>query len=142
MNEHILVAFDGSPLAKRALERAVTKHPADRITVLYVLDPMYAVYEAETKGLPAASTWYDRLSEHADSVLSDATVQAAEHDCQITTATKSGRPARTIIDYAVKHGVDHVIMGSHGRDGISRLLLGSVAERVLRRAPVPVTIIR
>jgi nucleotide-binding universal stress UspA family protein len=142
MKERILVAFDGTPLAKRALECAVRKHPEDQITVLYVLDPMYAVYEAETEGLPAASTWYDRVSERAEAVLSEATVQAEESDCRITTATASGAPARTILDYAEEHDADHIIMGSHGRDGISRVVLGSVAERVMRRAPIPVTIVR
>lgn len=142
MGERILVPFDGSPLSQRALERAVTKHPEDQITVLYVIDPMLAVYEAEAKGLPAAKTWYDRMTERADKICADATDQADEHDCEITTATEIGRPARTILEYADDHGIEHIIMGSHGREGVSRLVLGSVAERVMRRAPMPVTVVR
>ena len=142
MGERILVPFDGSPLSRRALERAVTKHPDDQITVLYVIDPMLAVYDAEAKGLPAASTWHDRMTERADEICADATKQAGDHDCEITTATEIGRPARTILEYADEHEIDHVIMGSHGREGVSRLILGSVAERVMRQAPIPVTVVR
>jgi len=142
MGERILVPFDGSPLSRRALERAVTKHPADRITVLYVIDPLLAVYEAELEGLPAAESWYDRMTEWADEICAEATAQAGDHGCDVTTTTEVGRPARTITEYADEHDIDHIIMGSHGREGVSRLVLGSVAESVLRRAPMPVTIVR
>ena len=142
MGERLLVPFDGSPLSRRALERAITKHAEDRITVLFVVDPLLAVYEAETEGLPAARTWHDRMAEEADAVCAEARGLAAEHDCDIETATEFGRPARTILEYADEHAVDHVVMGSHGREGVSRLVLGSVAERVMRQAPVPVTIVR
>lgn len=142
MVEKVLVPYDGSPLSQRALERALTKHPDDQITVLYVIDPMLSVYEAETKGLPTASTWHDRMTERADDICAEAAERADERDCAISTATEVGRPARTILDYADEHGTEHIIMGSHGREGVSRLVLGSVAERVMRQAPIPVTIVR
>lgn len=142
MGENVLVPYDGSPLSQRALERAITKHPDDQITVLYVIDPMLAVYEAEAKGLPSASTWYDRMTEQADEICAEARERAGERDCTITTATENGRPARTILTYADEHEIDHIIMGSHGREGVSRLILGSVAEGVMRQAPIPVTIVR
>jgi len=53
-----------------------------------------------------------------------------------------GRPARAIEECAEEAAVDHVVIGSHGRDGIARILLGSVAETVVRRSPVPVTAVR
>lgn len=142
MGEKILVPYDGSPLSQRALERAIAKHPDDQITVLYVIDPMLAVYEAEAKGLPAASTWYDRMTERADEICAEAIDRAGEHDCEITSVTENGRPARTILEYAGDNDIDHIIMGSHGREGVSRLILGSVAEGVMRQAPIPVTIVR
>jgi len=142
MTERVLVPFDGSLLSQRALERALRRHSADEISVLYVIDPMLAIYEAEAKGLPAASTWYDRMVEGAEKICATATTQAADHECDITTATEIGRPARTILEYAAEHDIDHVLMGSHGRTGVSRLVLGSVAERVMRQAPMPVTIVR
>ena len=142
MGEQILVPYDRSPLSKRALERALTKDPDDQITALYVIDPVLGVYEAEAKGLRAASTWHDRMTEQAEEICADATEQASNHDCEITTVTESGRPARTILEYADEHEIEHIIMGSHAREGVSRLILGSVAERVVRQAPMPVTIVR
>ncbi|MDS0474527.1 universal stress protein [Natrinema sp. 1APR25-10V2] len=142
MGERILVPYDGSPLSQRALERAITKYPDAQITALYVIDPLLAVYEAEAKGLPAASTWHDRMIERANGICADATEQASNYDCEITTATENGRPARTILEYADEHEIEHIIMGSHSREGVSRLILGSVAERVIRQAPMPVTIVR
>ena len=56
--------------------------------------------------------------------------------------TVDGKPAREIVSYAEKGDVDHIVMGSRGRSGLSRLLLGSVAETVVRRAPTPVTVVR
>jgi nucleotide-binding universal stress UspA family protein len=77
-------------------------------------------------------------------LLAEAVAFATELDParEVETAVGFGSPARTILDYVDEHGVDHVVMGSHGRSGISRLLVGSVAETVVRRAPCPVTIVR
>lgn len=142
MGEHVLVPFDGSPLSQRALDRALRDHAEDRITVLYVIDPVLAVYEAELEGLPGASSWFETVSEHAEEVCARASEQADQQGCAVTTVTETGRPARTIIEYAADHGVDHIILGSHGREGVSRFVLGSVAERVMRQSPVPVTVVR
>jgi nucleotide-binding universal stress UspA family protein len=142
MGERILVPFDGSPLSEKALERAVTRHPDAEITVLNVIDPVQAVYEAELKGLPSARNWVDRVADRADDLCAAAAERAAAHGCEVTTAVETGRPARAILDYADEHGIDHVVMGSHGRSGVSRLVLGSVAEQVVRQSPVPVTVVR
>lgn len=142
MGERTLVPFDGSPLSQRALERAVVMHPDAEITVLHVIDPVTVVYEAEMKGLPDSETWHDRMSERARDLCADAETRAAEHDREVNTAIETGSPARKILEYVDEHDVEHVIMGSHGRSGVSRLVLGSVAEQVMRQSPVPVTVVR
>ena len=142
MGERILVPFDGSPLSERALERAVTTHPGSEITVLHVVDPIRVVYAAESEGLPAVETWHERMWERASDLCADAERRAADHDCEVSTAIETGSPAREILAYVEDHGIEHVIMGSHGRSGVSRLVLGSVAEQVMRQSPVPVTIVR
>jgi nucleotide-binding universal stress UspA family protein len=53
-----------------------------------------------------------------------------------------GRAAETIVDYAAGHGIDLIVMGTHGRTGMAHLLLGSVAERIVRTAPCPVLTVR
>ena len=57
---------------------------------------------------------------------------------RVVTATAGGDPAREIVRYATRHGVDLIVLGAHGRSGVNRILLGSVAERVVRTAPCPV----
>lgn len=142
MGERILVPFDGSSLSKRALERAVTMHPEGRITVLHVIDPVDVVYEVESKGLAEAKKWHDQMSERARELCAEAEAQAADHDCDVSTAIETGSPAREILDYVAEYEIEHIIMGSHGRSGVPRLVLGSVAEQVMRQSPVPVTIVR
>lgn len=56
-------------------------------------------------------------------------------------ASTAGDPAEEIVRYAAEHGIDLVVLGTHGRTGVSRVLLGSVAERVLRTAPCPVLVV-
>jgi nucleotide-binding universal stress UspA family protein len=142
MADHVLVPIDGSPLSKQAFEHALADHADADISVLYVIDPANAVYEAEGFGVTGAEQWYELAREQADRVLTEAAERGAEAGVDVTTATEVDRPARAILDYVAEHGVDHVVMGSHGRTGVVRVLLGSVAERVVRRAPVPVTVVR
>lgn len=68
--------------------------------------------------------------------------RAEKHGVTLTTETGSGRPERAIVAYAEDHLVDEIVIGSHGRTGGSRILLGSVAEQVVRRSPIPVTVVR
>ena len=142
VTDTVLVPFDGSPLAERAVEHAVTHHPDADITVLYVIDPVRAVYDVEAGGLPAASEWAEEAERGADDCCDAARAIAEEHGGTVETAVERGKPERAILAYVDDHGVDHVVMGSHGRSGLDRLLLGSVTETVMRRSPVPVTVVR
>ncbi|WP_049901359.1 universal stress protein [Natrinema sp. J7-1] len=144
MAKHVLVAVDDSTQSTEALEFACTEYPDATITALYVLDPgdFYAVSGVE--GTAVAN--YDEIEGHhqdrAEDVLDGAREQAAEHGIDLETEHVIGGGSRSIVDYAAEHEVDHIVVGSHGRTGASRILLGSVAETVARRAPVPVTIVR
>ncbi|ELZ32025.1 UspA domain-containing protein [Halogeometricum pallidum JCM 14848] len=95
----------------------------------------------EVGGLPVAETWYEDAEKEATRIHTTATDLAAERNTTLVTVTEVGNPARTILEYADNHDVDQIVMGSHGRSGIDRALLGSVAETVTRRARIPVTII-
>ncbi|MFB6093159.1 MAG: universal stress protein [Haloquadratum sp.] len=142
MGEHVLVPFDGTPLSVDALERALEEHPDATVTAIYVVDPLMAVYDVETERLPVPSSWESRVTDRADDVVAEAEALAADADREIETVVEVGRPDRAIVDYAADADVDHIVMGSHGREGVARLLLGSVAEHVVRRAPVSVTVVR
>lgn len=141
MPNNVLVAFDGSTLAERALTYAVENFSDATITTMYVIDPIDSVIDVEAGGLPVAEDWYDNAQERATIIHTTATDLAEEHDIDIDTVTEVGRPARVILEYADDHNIDQIVMGSHGRSGIDRTLLGSVAETVTRRARIPVTII-
>ena len=142
MTSHVLVPLDGSPQSWSALEHALAQHPDADLTVLTVINPIEAGHSAETALPSAAEAWYESARRAAEDRFDEAAEVAAEHGAAIDTAIEVGRPSRVVVEYAEEHAVDHVVMGSHGRTGVSRFLLGSVAEAVVRRSPVPVTVVR
>jgi nucleotide-binding universal stress UspA family protein len=142
MPDRILVPLDGSEPSWAAFEFALANHGDADIVVLNVINPMEGVYAADPLGGDYWDGWQENAEERAGRLFAEAEELAAESDVDLTTATEMGSPAQAIIDYAEEHDVDHVVMGSHGRKGVSRILLGSVAELVVRRAAIPVTIVR
>ncbi|WP_114575720.1 universal stress protein [Saliphagus sp. LR7] len=137
MDQRILVPFDGSKPSTVALTHALEVHPGSAITALYVADanglgPM----EGDRAEIPEEEA--DRASEIFEEVRSRAEV----YEATVTTDVRAGDPAETIVEYADAESMDQIVMGSHGRSGLSRILTGSVAEEVVREAPVSVTLAR
>lgn len=142
MGRSILVPVDGSLPATAALEHALTRFVAEEITVLYVIDADEPDGSVRQRLLAEAFEERRRTGEEtADRVLEEARRLAAGHGVEVVTATTFGRPARRIVDYAEENGLARIVMGTHGRSGLYRLLLGSVSEAV-SRGPVPVTTVR
>jgi len=142
MAKRVLVPLDGSPQSWTALEHALAEHPDATIHLLSVINPMEAGYSAETALPSAAEEWYESAKAAAEDRFEEAAELAAEHGISVDTTVEVGRPSRVIVEYAEESGVDLIVMGSHGRKGVSRILLGSVAEAVVRNSPVPVTVVR
>ncbi len=142
MPEHVLVPHDGSPQADHALEHALSEFPQADITILHVIDPTGTGYSAGAMLPDYSEQWYESAKEVAEEIFAAAEADAANHGGDIETVRELGRPDREIVNYAEEAGVDHIVIGSHGRKGVTRILLGSVAESVARRSPVPVTIVR
>lgn len=140
MTTHILVPMDSSPLAERALEHALEMYPRARITVLYVIDHIEQSYSA--RALLGTEELRKRGEERADEIFETAADIADEYDATVETRTVFGDASRQIVSYAEEHDVDQIVIGSHGRSAVSRLILGDVAKDVVRRATVPVTIVR
>ena len=137
----VLIPYDGSEQAEAALEYARTHHADDELVLLHVLDFVEAGYGAAPEAALAGywDEWYDQAESSAETLLTDAAgTLAADVETDIVT----GSAARAIVEYVDENGIDAVVIGSHGRDGIHRILLGSVAETVVRRSPVPVTVVR
>ena len=137
----VLIPFDGSEQSRAALEYAASKHEHDELVLLHVLDFVESGYAAAPEAALAGywDEWYEEAESSGKAMLEEA-AQSVETD--VETDIVVGRPARSIIEYVDENDIDAVVIGSHGRDGISRVLLGSVAELVVRRSPVPVTVVR
>lgn len=142
MSDRILVAYDESSQARAALEHALTTFPEAELTVVHITDPREWVYVDDIGGGYYSDEAFDRAHESADDILSEAEALAREHGVEVSTDIETGRPADAIVQFAEEHDIDHIVMGSHGRRGLSRFLLGSVAEAVVRRSPVSVTVVR
>jgi len=141
MTEQILVPIDGSDPSTEALAYAMETYPGATITALHVIpvpEGYWAAFGDPEEEIPG----YDRAREHAREVLAAARETAEDRGREIETETLTGKPERAIVNHAEEGGFDAVVIASHGRDGISRLLLGSVTETVVRRSPVPVVVVR
>lgn len=138
MSKRILIPVDGSPQSEAAAEFAAAEWPDAELLALYVIDPVEAGYAAG-RVPTAGEQWYEDAKERADTYFDSAEDAVGR---ELETRTEVGRPAATIVDVAEEGNFDMIVMGSHGREGLSRILLGSVAEHVLRESPVPVTVVR
>jgi len=141
----ILVPTDFSTHAESALgyATALAKQSGASVEVLHVLDEpfMPATWSAEVY-LPDLPELREQLAADADARLADYRERIHKDGIPILTTTRSGRPAEVIVAYAKAAGADLIVMGTHGRSGLSHLFMGSVAERVIRTAPCPVLTVR
>lgn len=133
MSERVLVPIDDSERAIEGLEFALDSRPDATFVVLHVREPIYT----------EEFLWQEPEGDgDAEELLETARSIADEHDAEIETVIREGTPSEEIVAYAEENPIDGIVMGSHGRSGASRVLLGSVAETVTRRSPVPVTVVR
>lgn len=136
----VLVAYDGSDPAQKALHHAATHYPDDEIVLLRVIEAADGSLEAGI-GL-VQEKLKQRRQETEREISAEVGALIQRDDLELRTEIKVGKPARVIVDFAETHDVECIVIGNHGREGVSRVLLGSVAERVVRRAPTTVTVVR
>ena len=141
MNGPVLVPIDGSPAAGQALEHAYTQFPDADLILLYVMNPMIDYSRRRSFPGYTSDDEYSSERERGEAIL-EAANERVPADVAVETGLEAGDPARAIVAYADENEVSHVVIGSHGREGVARYLLGSVAETVVRRAAVPVTVVR
>ena len=145
MYQRIIVPLDGSELAETALSEAqeMTRLTGAPIRLLRVIDPV----QTQWYGTVAAAMDYAAVQAVIDSEKIEATTylqavakRMSDAGIAVQTEMRQGQVTRAIVE-AAQPG-DMIVMASHGRSGISRWLLGSVAEDVLRHASVPVLLVR
>ena len=140
MYRHILIPTDGSELAEHGLAHglALAKFLGAKVSVIFVLEPFS---EMSGRFLEAVSTYAALRKEQAKEVLDRVAnaAKAAGVSCE-TIEVEHGQPHQAIIAAAEEKGCDLIVMSSHGRSGLSMLLIGSVTNKVLTQAKTPVLV--
>jgi nucleotide-binding universal stress UspA family protein len=143
--QHILVAVDESPMAYAAVEQALSLAKAlnSQVTVMSVIaiDPFVGV--DFYKVAPAITDYFMQAEKNAKERLEDIKNSFVRDGIEVNTKLIHGvSPSQGIIQVADEVSADLVIMGSHGRTGIQKVMLGSVAQNVLTQSPIPVLIVK
>jgi universal stress protein A len=133
----ILVPVDFSEPSRDALRqaRALAGDDLSRLRVLHVAEPLHVDWHADASALQMQA---QEAARHALATL----VQAEFGEQRPEARMIRGRAADGIVKYAIRMNADLIVLGTHGRSGIRRALLGSVAENVVRHAPCPVLVVR
>jgi nucleotide-binding universal stress UspA family protein len=139
MYDDVFVPTDGSDTAKNAASHAYSH--AERydgvIHILYVVEQSNAASIAGRCGQS-----FDSLRAEGAEITEEITDEAGERDLEATGTVEIGTPHRVIEKYVDEHGIDLIVMSTHGRSGLDRFLMGSVTERVLRTSETPVLTVR
>ena len=145
MFKNILLPTDGSELATRAVDQgiALAKAVGAKVTVLTVVEH-FRVFTTNPVLLEASIQEYRKqAAEHGQKVLGEASAKAEAAGVAVETMTRTGDVAwEQIVAAAAECGADLVAMASHGRSGLSALMLGSQTSRVLAHSKVPVLVLR
>lgn len=146
MYQKILVPVDGSPTSNLGLREAIAlaKLTGGQLHLLHVIDELSLMVSLES-GLALTSEMLQLLEETGQQVLSDALAEV--HAAGLKAQTElyhgfGGRVADHILAKCREWGAELIVLGTHGRRGVGRILLGSDAEQVLRKATVPVLLVR
>ncbi len=137
----ILIATDGSEYTKNSIDHGLelAKNTEARVYVIYVIDT------AAFASIPMDAAWesmYALLKQEGDEATRYVAEKAEAEGVQVERNTVEGHPAEEIIKYAEKNSINLIVMGTLGKSGLDRFLLGSVAEKVVRTSKIPVLVVR
>lgn len=144
MYQRILVAVDGSDVSDRALDEALklAKEQQAQVRIVHVVDTMPPM---TGEGVVYFDAYRQSALEAGRQVLDTAIARARQAGVEaepMLVETRAQHPSRSIVEEARRWPADLIVIGTHGRTGLSHLLLGSVAEGVVRHALIPVLIVR
>jgi nucleotide-binding universal stress UspA family protein len=142
MYKHVLIATDGSGLAEKAVAAglALAKHSGAKVTAVTVSERWAAARTCHGSLAVPFDAYEKAAGEAASKILASVSEFAKQQDAECATVHVKESPADGILQVAKNRGCDLIVMASHGRRGLSRLILGSQATRVLTYSPVPVLI--
>lgn len=137
----ILIATDGSDYTKSAIDYGVelAKNTGAKLYAIYVIDT------AAFASIPMDAAWesmYELLKQEGDEATAYVADKAQAEGLEVERHTIEGHPAEEIRKFAENNSVDIIVMGTLGKSGLDRFLLGSVAEKVVRTSKNPVLVVR
>lgn len=138
---HILVPLDGSPQAEHAIPWAADlarRYSAQ--LVLFRVGHRPEMWSAQD--VPSIDLFFEKEEGQCTAYLAEAKAKLADAGLNIRTEYSLGSPAQCILDMSAELHGSMIVMTSHGRDGLTRWVMGSVAEKVARHADCPVVLIR
>jgi len=138
----ILLATDGSESARKATDDAVelSHLSGAKIYAVSVIDR--STYSSVPEDLEWEEAMYDRFRELSEEALSYVEKTAKNAGLEVESVLLEGHPAEEIVNFAEKNGMDLIVIGSLGKSRVERFLIGSVSEKVVRNAKVPVLVVR
>lgn len=147
MFKKILVPVDGSPTANRGLKEAIAlaKEQGTMLYLLHVIDEHRVDLAGAEVGGAYVAAATEALMKNGQKIIAAAQARAEKQGVRaisLTVETLGQTVAHMILAQAKKHKVDLIVLGTHGRRGLRRIIMGSDAEDVIRQTPVPVLLIR
>ncbi len=138
----ILVPLDFSDSSRAAQQRAeeLARATGAELLLLHAIDDTPLLLVDAAAYIPAEA--FEQYQTAAKQSLDACVQEAQKSGVAVSAQLMRGRPDQTILEAAKKAGADLIVMGTHGRSGVRHLLLGSVAERVVRTSPLPVMTVR
>lgn len=140
----ILLAIDGSSPSQEAIDE-VARRSWPTPSTLRIISVVRPYVPPATEFVPGAVTTQEVLQQHlkaAEEIVARAAERLGKTGLHVDTAVREGDPRPTIVDEATEWRADLIVVGSHGHTGLTRLLLGSVAQAVVAHAPCSVEVVR
>jgi nucleotide-binding universal stress UspA family protein len=142
--QHVLIPLDGSALAEEIVRPAVAlgRLTEARYTLIQALDPLVMQHTKPPYSVGLDRSMLPELRERALAYLEQIADRLRAQSLQVQTSLVVAQPHTAILDYTHDHAVDLIAMATHGHGGVARMLLGSVADKVVRGASVPLLLQR
>jgi len=140
---NIVIATDGSENTQKAISYGIeiAKLSGATVHALYVVDTSsFSSIPMSTEG--GWEAMYEILKTEGEKAVSDVKSQGEASGIEVKTVVLEGHPINEIVEFAEKNEADLIVMGTLGKTGLDRFLLGSVAEKVVRNSKVPVMVVR
>ena len=139
--EKILIATDGSEYTKNAVDYGIdiAKSTGAKLFAIYIVDT------AAFASIPMDAAWesmYELLKQEGDLAIKYVAERAEAEGLKVEGNLIEGHPADEIIRYSEQNSISLIVMGTLGKSGLDRFLLGSVAEKVVRNSKIPVLVVR